>query len=264
MRLTYADRLTSSGSARCLFPRVLSWPLLITLALLAVARAQEPLALEVERLATSYHTNPARLDTIRGDLEQLITTDAHAEQLAALARVCFIWGDIRAVSEDQKLAAYDRGRVVARRAIDLEPENVQAHFWYALNTARWGQTQGIVRSLFLLASVQEEIRTILQLDAHFTPVYALAGHVYAEVPGLFGGDLQKSEAMFRKGLAQDPRFTAMRVGLGKTLMKLGRLAEARRELQGVLEEQTPSNPADWAMRDSREARELLTSLKGQS
>jgi tetratricopeptide (TPR) repeat protein len=264
MHLTYADRLTSSSSARCLFPRTLSWALLINLVLLATAQAQAPLAVEVERLATSYHTNPTRLDTIRRDLEQLITTDAHAEHLAALARVCFIWGDIRAVTDDQKLAAYDRGRAVAMRAVELEPRNVQAHFWYALNTARWGQTKGILRSLFLLASVQEEIHTILQLDAQFTPVYALAGHVYAEVPGLFGGDLQKSEAMFRKGLEQDPRFTAMRVGLGKTLVKLGRFAEARRELQGVLEEQTPSNPADWAMRDTRDARELLASLKGQS
>lgn len=264
MRLTYADRLTSSGSARYLFLRALSWALLITLAPLATARAQAPLAVEVERLATSYHDNPTRLDTILRDLEQIITTDAHAEDLAALARVCYIWGDIRAVTEDQKLAAYDRGRAVAMRAVELEPRNVQAHFWYALNTARWGQTKGIVRSLFLLSSVQEEIRTILHLDAQFTPVYALAGHVYAEVPGLFGGDLRKAEAMFRKGLEQDPRFTAMRVGLGKTLVKLGRLAEAQRELQAVLEEQTPSNPADWALRDTKEARELLASLKGQS
>ena len=188
----------------------------------------------------------------------------HMPSTSPLWRAYYIWGDIRAMTEDQKLAAYDRGRAMAMRAIEIQPRNVQAHFWYALNTARWGQTKGIVRSLFLLSSVQEEIRMILQLDAQFTPVYALAGHVYAEVPGLFGGDLQKSEAMFRKGLEQDPRFTAMRVGLGKTLVKLGRLAEAQRELQAVLEEQTPSNPADWALRDSKEAQELLASLKGLS
>jgi Pyridine nucleotide-disulphide oxidoreductase len=77
-------------------------------------------------------------------------------------------------------------------------------FWYALNTARWGQTKGLMRSLFLLPTVQEEIQIILKLDPTFTPVYALAGHVLYEVPGLLGGDVKKAEEMFRKGLEQDP------------------------------------------------------------
>jgi tetratricopeptide (TPR) repeat protein len=215
-------------------------------------------------VAVSYHHDLTRLDYIRDNLEQTIKIDSHVENLVALARVNFIWGDIRATNDDQKLAAYDRGRQVARRAIDMEPRHVGGRFWYALNTARWGQTKGVVRSLFLLPSVQQEIQTILQLDPKFTPVYALAGHVFFEVPGLLGGDLNKAEEMFRKGLEQDPRFTAMRVGLGKALIKLGRPTEAQRELQIVLDEKAPSNPADWAVRDSREARELLESLKRKS
>jgi hypothetical protein len=153
---------------------------------------------------------------------------------------------------------------VAKRVIELAPRHVEGRFWYALNTARWGQIKGVVRSLFLLSSVQQEIQTILQLDPKFTPVYALAGHVFYEVPGLMGGDLKRAEEMFRKGLEQDPQFTAMRVGLGKTLIKLGRVTEAQRELQTVLDEKAPSNPADWAMRDTREARALLEALKSKA
>jgi predicted Zn-dependent protease len=70
--------------------------------------------------------------------------------------------------------------------------------------------------------------------------------------------------MFRKGLEQDPQFTAMRVGLAKTLLKLGRVAEARQELQAVLNEKAPSNPADWQLRDLHEARTLLKSAQGES
>jgi predicted Zn-dependent protease len=88
--------------------------------------------------------------------------------------------------------------------------------------------------------------------------------VFYEVPGLLGGDLKRAEEMFRKGLEQDPQFTAMRVGLGKTLIRLGRVTEAQRELQTVLDEQAPSNPADWAMRDTRETRALLEALKSKS
>ena len=64
------------------------------------------------------------------------------------------------------------------------------------------------------------------------------------MPGVFGGNLDRAEQMFRRGLEQDPRFTGLRVGLGKTLVKKGRFAEARRELQAVLDEKAPTNPAD--------------------
>lgn len=229
----------------------------------ATALGQSSLVAELQVVAVSYHHDPTRLDAIREGLEQTVNADTRVEHLVALARVSFIWGDIRAMTDDQKLAAYDRGRQVAKRVIELEPRHVEARFWYALNTARWGQTKGVLRSLFLLPTVQEEIQIILRMAPQFTPVYALAGHVLYEVPGLFGGDLQRAEEMFRKGLEQDPRFTAMRVGLGKTFLKLGRVAEAQRELQAVLDETAPSNPADWQLRDTREARALLDSLQGK-
>jgi hypothetical protein len=69
--------------------------------------------------------------------------------------------------------------------------------------------------------------------------------------------------MFRTGLGLDPKFTGMRVGLAKTLIKKGRTADARRELEAVLAEGAPSNPADWTLRDAPAARQLLQSLHGK-
>lgn len=237
-----------------------------TLAVLAgsPASAKSPLAVELEIVATRYHENLAQLESIRDGLERATSTAADPDDLAALARVCFLWGDIQATTPDQKLAAYDQGLQAAKRAIDLAPKNVSAHFWYGANTARWGQTKGVVRSLFLLPTVHEEIRIVLDLDPTYTAVYALAGNVYYEVPRLLGGDLNKAEEMFRKGLEQDPKFTAMRVGLGKTLLKKGRIAEGRRELQAVADEKAPRNLAEWTLKDSKEARALLESIKGRS
>ena len=39
--------------------------------------------------------------------------------------------------------------------------------------------------------------------------------------------------------ASVPKFTGMRVGLAKTLIKKGRIEEARHELQAVLDEKEP-------------------------
>jgi tetratricopeptide (TPR) repeat protein len=230
----------------------------------APAAAQSPLVAELQQFSVRYHEDPARLDTLREGLERAAAADPHAENLVAVALISYMWGDVRARTRDDKLAAYDRGRQAARQAVEAEPRNVVARFWLATNTARWGQANGVIRSLFLLPDVQREIRTILDIDPRFTPVYALAGNVYYEVPGLFGGDLAKAEEMFRTGLAQDPRYTLMRVGLGKTLIKRGRRDEARRELTAVLEERAPRNPADWTVKDVPEARRLLDTLRAGS
>src|SRR5262245_29685686 len=178
MALRRTLRFRSSSRDRSPLRACLWKATLILLLPCVIARAQSPLVVELQTVATSYHNDPTRLDAIRDGLEQAIKTDSHVENLVALARLSFIWGDIRATTDRQKLEAYARGRQVAKRAIELEPRHVDAHFSYALNTARWGQTKGVLRSLFLLPTVQEEIQIILQLDPMFTPVYALAGHVF--------------------------------------------------------------------------------------
>jgi tetratricopeptide (TPR) repeat protein len=233
---------------------------LLVLGLPAAAVARSPLVAELEALATRYHENPARLDAVRNGLAQAVRQEADGETWLALARVCFIWGDVRATTVEQKLAAYAEGRAAARRAIELVPRSPFAHLLYGINTGRWGQTQGVVRSLFLLPEVREAIRQALDLDPTLAAAHGLAGNVDYEVPALFGGSLDRAEGHFRKGLAIDPRFTALRVGLAKVLRKQGRAAEARRELRAVLDEAAPTNPASWSMRDVREARALLDAL----
>jgi tetratricopeptide (TPR) repeat protein len=230
----------------------------------AVAAADPELIARVEPVATRYHEDPKALDRLYQDLTRAAEAEPRIDVLMALARIAFVWGDVRATSAEQKLDAYDRGRQAARRAVELDPRSAGAHFWYATNTARWGQVKGVVRSLFLLPEVQRGIDTVLALDPMFTAVYALAGNVYAEVPGLLGGDLAKAEAMFRKGLELDPHFTAMRVGLAKTLVRRGRAAEARRELERVLADAAPTNRANFTVQDAPEARKLLESIRERS
>jgi tetratricopeptide (TPR) repeat protein len=227
----------------------------------AVAHARSPLVGQLNVVATRYHEDPTRLDTLREGLEQAVRDDPDASNFTALSRVSFIWGDLRAKSEEEKLAAYERGRASGRRAIELEPQAFLGHLWYAINTARWGQTKGVARSLFLLPTVRDEIRILLELAPDVAAVHALAGNVDYEVPGPLGGDIDRAEAAFRKGLQLDPGFTDIRVGLAKVLIKKNQAAEARRELQAVLEEKDPSNLADWTVKDVPDARRLLESIR---
>jgi tetratricopeptide (TPR) repeat protein len=225
-----------------------------------IVRAQSPLVAELATLVNRYHENLGRIDTIRDELDRAVRDDPHPKNYLALARAHVLWGDIRATTTAQKAAAYAAGREAARRARELAPRDALAHVLYGVSTARWGQAKGVLRSLTLLPDVREAIQRSLELDPGLAVAHALAGYVDFEVPALFGGSLERAEEAFRTGLRLDPRFTAIRVGLARVFIRQDRPAEARRELEAVLEEQAPASLADWVVKDRPRAEKLLATL----
>jgi tetratricopeptide (TPR) repeat protein len=227
------------------------------------AGAQTPVE-AARALVARYHEDPAALDRARDLLDAALAKDRKVETMAMLSYVQFLIGDVRATTVEAKLAAYDRGREVGQRAAELAPKSVDAHLWYAINTARWGETKGVLRSLFLLPTIRRELDTLLELDPRSVRAHILAGNVLLEVPGFAGGDRAKAEEHFKKALAIDPRFTNARVDLARVYIADARYADARRELQRVVEETSPSVIADWTVKDAPRARKLLESIKDRT
>jgi tetratricopeptide (TPR) repeat protein len=228
----------------------------------AAALGQSP-AESARLLVARYHEDPTVIDRARDQLEAALARDRQVDTMVMLAFVHFLYGDVRATTVEDKLASYDRGREIARRAVELAPRNPEAHVWYGINTGRWGLTKGVMRSLFLLPTVRQEVDATLALDPKNLRALALSGNVFLEVPGLFGGDRAKAEQQFRRALEIDPHFTVARVDLARVLIAGGRYPDARRELQAVVDERTPNSIADWTAKDLPRARQLLESIKGQ-
>jgi tetratricopeptide (TPR) repeat protein len=226
----------------------------------APARAQAPLE-RARDLLLRYHEDPTRIDQARDLLEAELGQERRVETLALLSRVYFLVGDIRASSEEAKLAAYERGRELGQRAVELAPRSEEGHVWYAINTGRWGQTKGVLRSLFLVPTIRKELDNIFTLNPRSLRGHALAGNVFFEVPTLFGGDRKKAEEHYRKALEIDPAFTVARVDLARLLIANGRHEEARRHLTRVVGEPAPSDRAGWTLKDRPRARTLLESIK---
>jgi tetratricopeptide (TPR) repeat protein len=236
-------------------------PVLVACVVLAALAFAETPAQTARALIARYDEDPTRLDRARDLLEAALAAERRVDTLITLSYVYFLVGDIRARSAQDKLAAYDRGRELGQRAVELAPRDEDAHVWYAINTARWGQTKGVLRSLFLLPTVREEIETILNLNPRSVRGRALAGNVLMEVPSFAGGDKAQAEKQFRRGIEVDPHFTTLRVDLARLLIASGRYDEARRELTQVIDERAPTNVADWTVKDRPRAQELLESLR---
>jgi len=222
--------------------------LALVLGAAASAWAQSPVE-AARALVARYHQDPAALDRARDLLDAALAKDRKVETMAMLSYVQFLIGDVRATTPEQK------------RAVELAPKSHDAHLWYAINTARWGETKGVLRSLFLLPTIREELGILLELDPRSVRAHILAGNVFLEVPGFAGGDRAKAEEHFKKALEIDPRFTNARVDLARVYIADARYADARRELTRVVNEPSPSVVADWTVKDAPRAKKLLESIK---
>lgn len=219
---------------------------------------------EAWALFERYDADLSRIDRARDLLERAIRQERTVDALILLAWVHLTWADLRAATPEEKLAGYDRGRDVAKLAVELAPRNPEAHLWYAANLGRWATTKGKLRAAFLLGTIKEAIETALALAPNSAPALALAGSFYFETPGILGGDLARAEAYQRKALGTDPHFTRARVELARCLIDQRRYGEARRELRRVLDEDRPSYHADWVVKHRPIAERLLAELRGKS
>src|SRR6266516_4037769 len=80
---------------------------LIALLLLVPLRAsaETPVA-EARALIARYHEDRMAVDRARDLLEAALTRESPIETMIMLSYVSFLWGDVRATTTDEKLAAY--------------------------------------------------------------------------------------------------------------------------------------------------------------
>lgn len=212
----------------------------------------------MERLTTHYHEDPAQLDAARAELEAAVAAEPSVALLVMLAQISYLWGDVRGSTSDAKVQAYDRGRQVAGLALQRDPGSADARFWRAANLGRWLERNRL-QAVTQIGSLRDEVQTIIRDHPDYVGAYSFLGSYYYRAPWPWG-NLDEAMKMFRRGLGRDPRATGMRVGLARTLIDKGMPAEARVELQRVLDEKAPTNLAEWTLRDAPNARKLLESL----
>jgi tetratricopeptide (TPR) repeat protein len=235
----------------------------IVAVLASVAASPAPPPLDTARaLLQDFRTDPGRIDRARDLLEAAVARDGAVDTrvLVTLSRAWFLYGENRAVTEEARLAAYERGRAVAERAIVQRPNEAEGHLWYAINLGSWAQIKGLLRSLLTLQTIRREVDTVLRLDPDSVDGHIIAGSLDREVPAILGGDKGRAEEHFKAARRLAPHLTGARIELAKLYIKMDRLAEARQELQGVLHEPAPADRPRWELTEVPQARDMLRSL----
>jgi len=165
--------------------------------------------------------------------------------------------------EAERKGFLEGGIAAGRSAVAIEPNRPEGHFWIAANMGALAESFGMRQGLKYRGDIKDELLTVLKLDPGFQQGSAdrALGRWYFKVPGLFGGSNKKSEEHLRKSLTYNPNSSASHFFLAETLLDLGRKADAKTELQLVID--GPIDP-DWAPEDREfkaKAKQLLVTIK---
>lgn len=150
--------------------------------------------------------------------------------------------------EAERRTSLEQGIAAGRKAVALESNRPEGHFWIAANMGALAESFGLRQGIKYRGQIKDELLTVLRLDPAFQQGSAdrALGRWYFKVPGLFGGSNTKSEEHLRRSLTYDPSDSASLYFLAETLIDMKRQSEAKVILDRLIA--APVNP-EWAAED---------------
>jgi tetratricopeptide (TPR) repeat protein len=173
-------------------------------------------------------------------------------------------GDDESQDLNKRQSAYEAGAQMAKRALELQEDNADAHYLYAANVGSAAQLKGNMASMLTVQHVKAHTRRALELKPDHAPALHMMGMIMEELPWFLGGDADAALRYLKRAIAADPSYIHARLNLAKAYIKRGALNEARRELSIILDQEPSASlsPSDRHYRE--EATTLLHSLTAPS
>jgi len=143
-----------------------------------------------------------------------------AEVYWRLARVVLNLGDQaenHGIKGNELLNYFVEGEKYADKAISADPDNFNGYYWKSANIGRWGQTKGILNSLFKAEPMRDLLKKTVTLNPDFPDAYYVLGQLYEQVPGfpISFGNTDFAVSLGRK--AVDLYMKRYRAGLEKDI-----------------------------------------------
>jgi len=154
--------------------------------------------------------------------------------------------------------AFRDGIEAGKTAVELQGGKPDGHFWLGANYGAAAQTSTIA-GLATVDDIRNEMETVLRLDEGYQngSAYMVLGLVYLDAPGIVGGDPQKAIEMMEKGLRFGEANAFLHLHLAEAYMKVGRTADARRQLNAIISMTPDQNYLPEYKEAVGEARKLL-------
>lgn len=209
--------------------------ILLSFSIPLISQEPEELIAQGDKLYAEMKDMAAAQEALSKYREAVVKAENKYEVFWKLSRILYYIGS-RTESKKEKKIIFGQGIYYAKKAVALEPEKPDGHYWLGVSYGVYGETRGVLKSLSFVKPIKEAMNKIIELDRGYEdggPDRVL-GRVYFKVPGFAGGSNQKSREHLLKSKELGPNDALTRCYLADTFLSLKEVDKAREELEYVL------------------------------
>jgi len=150
-----------------------------------------------------------------------------------------------------RLQWFEKGMEAGEKAMKLNPDNVEALFYYTTNLASSGEMKGILNSLWMFPTLCDNMEKVDKMDPNFEQgsVDRFWSEVLVRVPNfvakMFGSSKQDGIADLKEDIKKWPNHFASYTYLARLLWSIKKKDEALKYLEYILTHNPNADP-EWA------------------
>ena len=209
--------------------------ILLSFSIPLISQEPEELIAQGDKLYAEMKDMAAAQEALSKYREAVVKAENKYEVFWKLSRILYYIGS-RTESKKEKKIIFGQGIYYSKKAVALEPEKPDGHYWLGVSYGVYGETRGVLKSLSFVKPIKEAMNKIIEVDRGYEdggPDRVL-GRVYFKVPGFAGGSKKKSLEHLLKSKELGPNDALTRCYLADTFLSLKEVDKAREELEYVL------------------------------
>jgi hypothetical protein len=175
-----------------------------------------------------------------------------------LARALFFLGQ-EAGSRNSSLQLYAAGIGAGERAVAINQQRVEGHFWVGVNLALFAEVNRGLRGLRALRSARAELKRAIEIDERYHDAGPLRvlGRLLHKSPKFVGGSRKHSRALLERALAIAHCNSVSLLYAAELAVSNGESEHALKLLESLLE--CPSD-SDWEFEQNHDRRRAVALL----
>jgi tetratricopeptide (TPR) repeat protein len=158
---------------------------------------------------------------------------------------------------EERDKAFEEGMEAGRRAVALQDNRPEGHFWLGANHGGVAQTS-LMGGLAEIDDIREQMNAVLRTDEgyQFGSAYMVLGQVELEAGRMLGDPAQAVEYL-EKGLKFGPNNALLRLRLAQAYIRVNRKDDARKQLDALIKSAPDPNFVPEHKEAVTEARKIL-------
>jgi tetratricopeptide (TPR) repeat protein len=138
--------------------------------------------------------------------------------------------------EKESSAAFEKGKEAGMIASRMEPDKPDGYFWYGANLGELARQSPVTVGIKSVTDIQQAMNKVIELDPGYQAASAYDALAQIELKTtMTGGKPEKAVELLEKALEIEKNNTNLRLHLAEAYLAVDKDAEARKQLDLVLQ-----------------------------